>query len=243
MTPTPIDISEEEGIRYLHFGSEWIQGAMRIRRPIDLQLEYTRHMLFGLLLHPAPWPARILLIGLGAGSLTKFCYWRLPQADVTTVEIDAGVWAVARHMFKLPEEDARLHMEIADGVDFLQSSGPQYDYILIDGYDAKARATGLESTSFYTACRTRLSAEGILAANLFGRSRKYTGPFGRLTEVFDGHALALPPCESGNVVAVAGTAASALPDASVLRTRALALKKTTGLDLLDVIKHMKTTAG
>jgi len=51
-----IDISEDDGVRYLHFGSEWIQGAMRIRRPWSLELHYTREMMAGLLLHAAPWP-------------------------------------------------------------------------------------------------------------------------------------------------------------------------------------------
>lgn len=238
MAPTPIDISEEEGIRYLHFGSEWIQGAMRIRRPIDLQLEYTRHMLFGLLLRPSPWPARILLIGLGAGSLTKFCYWRLPLADITTVEIDAGVWSVARHMFKLPEEDRRLHVTIADGIDFIQTPGPQYDYILVDGYDARARAGALESQAFYTACRSRLGQDGILTTNLFGRSRKYTGPLGRLSAAFDSRALALPSCQSGNVVAMAGISPAEIPEQAELRIRAKALKTSTGLDLLDAVKRL-----
>ena len=71
---TPIDISEESGVRYLHFGSEWVQGAMRIRKPDALELDYTREMMAGLLLRDAPWPRRVLLIGLGAGSLTKFIH-------------------------------------------------------------------------------------------------------------------------------------------------------------------------
>ena len=64
-----VDISEEAGVRYLHFGSDWVQGAMRIARPWSLELAYTREMMAGLLLREPPWPKNALLIGLGAGSL------------------------------------------------------------------------------------------------------------------------------------------------------------------------------
>jgi len=247
MADTPIDISEQDGIRYLHFGSEWVQGAMRIRRPVDLVLEYTREMLFGLLLREnfnpeGVWPKKILLIGLGAGSLTKFCYWRLPRSRITTVEIDAGVWAVASQMFKLPENDPRLHVEIADGVEFMAQPGPAYDYIMVDGYDENARVGALDSLPFYQACRARLTEGGILATNLFGRSRKYTAPLQRLHTAFDGNVRALPACESGNVVALAGKAILLDVPTETLMLRAQALKTAIGLDLRPSIKRLQATA-
>ena len=70
-----IDIREEAGVRTLHFGSDWIQGAMRIARPWNLELDYTREMMTSLLLREeSRFPRRVLLIGLGAASLTKFLY-------------------------------------------------------------------------------------------------------------------------------------------------------------------------
>ena len=114
-----IDISEEAGVRYLHFGSAWIQGAMRVARPWSLELDYTREMMAALLLRPPSqhhgWPKKVLLIGLGAASLTKFIYRYLPQSKITVVEIEPRVVAAARHHFRLPDEDARLHIEIGDG--------------------------------------------------------------------------------------------------------------------------------
>ena len=115
--PTPVDISEEAGVRYLHFGSEWIQGAMRIARPWALELDYTREMMASLLLRAEPaWPRSVLLIGLGAASLTKFLYRHRPQAKLTVVEIEPSVVAAAQQFFKLPEDPKRLKIEIADGV-------------------------------------------------------------------------------------------------------------------------------
>ena len=67
---TPVDFSELGGFRYLHFGSEWIQGGMRINRPYSLALEYQQYMLA--LLFFRPEPKNILQLGLGAGGLAKY---------------------------------------------------------------------------------------------------------------------------------------------------------------------------
>ena len=88
-----IDISEEGGVRYLHFGSDWVQGAMRIRKPDALELDYTREMMAGLLLRDGlatdggHWPRKVLIIGLGAASLVRFVHHHLPQAKIRVVEI------------------------------------------------------------------------------------------------------------------------------------------------------------
>lgn len=236
----PIDISEEGGVRYLHFGSEWVQGAMRIKRPIDLELAYTRDMMAGLLMRePDPWPRRILLIGLGAASLTKFCYWRLPQSRITVVEIEPGVVAAARQFFKLPEEDERLSIVLADGVDFIQDNGPLYDYILVDGYDEDARVGALDSLPFYTACCTRLSESGLLAANLFGRTRRYQPSIDRLKTAFDNRALSFPSCDSGNVIAFAARGEAIEVTAAELRDRAAALAKDFNLDLRPTVSKLE----
>jgi spermidine synthase len=246
MSTTPINISEENGIRYLHFGSVWVQGAMRIRRPIDLELEYTREMMFGLLLRDGygastSWPRRVLIIGLGAGSLAKFCYWKLPQTHITAVEIDTGVWSVARQLFKLPEEDKRLEIVIEDGVDFIARPGPGYDYIFVDGYDENAKVGLLESLPFYQACRARLNDKGIVSVNLFGRSRKYAPALSRLSEVFGQHVCALPQCASGNVIALATLGAAIEISLSELHSCATQLKTTTGLDLSSTIDRLAQT--
>lgn len=244
MCPTPIDISEESGVRYLHFGSDWVQGAMRIRRPNDLELAYTREMMAGLLMHhgystDADWPRKVLLIGLGAGSLTKFCYWKLPQARLTVVEIDAAVWAAAQLYFKLPQEDERLHVEIADGVEFVPQAGDHYDYILVDGYDEDAKVGLLDSLPFYQACWARLSERGILAANMFGRSRKYGPALNRLAAAFDNRAVAFPSCDSGNVVAFAARGEAVEVPLRELRQRARSLKAATGLDLRPTVSKLE----
>ena len=95
MAQNSIEVSEEGGVRYLHFGSDWVQGAMRIQRPNALELPYTRDMMAGLLLRAAPWPKNALLIGLGSGSLAKYIYHRLPDTLMTVIEIDPQIKIIA----------------------------------------------------------------------------------------------------------------------------------------------------
>ena len=87
MANNSIEVSEKAGVRYLHFSAEWVQGAMRIQRPNALELAYTREMMAGLLLRDAPWPREVLMVGLGAGSLAKFVYHKLPGTKITVIEI------------------------------------------------------------------------------------------------------------------------------------------------------------
>ena len=240
MAGTSIEISEEAGVRYLHFSSDWVQGAMRIRRPNALELAYTREMMAGLLLRPeAPWPRQVLLIGLGAGSLTKFIYHNLPQTRITVVEISPQVLIAAKQYFKLPDDAERLHVIVGDGAAYMRDSDARFDYILVDGFDKNARAGALDTLPFYQACRERLSADGLLAVNLLGRSRGFQASVGRIKEAFDGRALALPSCDSGNTIAFAAAASPATTSLDELRQRAGLLKKDTGLDLAPTITRLQ----
>lgn len=242
---TPIDISEAAGVRYLHFGSDWIQGAMRIRKPNALELAYTREMMAGLLLRDGlaedagQWPKKVLIIGLGAASLAKFVHHNCPQARVKVVEIAPSVIAAARQFFKLPEQDARFSIHVGCGARYVMENDHYYDYILVDGYDRNARAGALDTLPFYQALHSRLSARGLMAVNLFGRSRGYKASVERVLKAFDGRALAFPSCDSGNVVAF-GAAGEAVERAlSELRERARALKLASGLDLGPTIARLE----
>lgn len=233
-------VSEEAGVRYLHFSSDWIQGAMRIARPFALELEYTREMMAALLLRPDPeWPRHVLLIGLGAASLTKFLHRHRPAARLTVVEIEPAVVATARQHFRLPEEDARLRIVIGDGADHVAASKNRFDLILVDGFDADARTGRLDSLPFYADCRGRLSEDGLLVANLLGKRRGFQASLGRLERAFDGRAAAFPSCDAGNVVAFAAAGNAVDFRLSELRSAARILKKETGLNLLPTVMRLE----
>ena len=163
-----IEVSEDAGVRYLHFGSSWIQGAMRVARPYALELEYTREMMAALLLRPEAegWPRRVLQIGLGAGSITKFLWRQRPESRLTVVEINPAVVGAAYASFRLPNDPDRIHIEVADGVRFVEEDQGEYDLILVDGFDDKARAGKLDAVPFYAACRRRLANDGLMVVNL-----------------------------------------------------------------------------
>lgn len=235
----PIDISEESGVRYLHFGSEWVQGAMRIRKPNALELTYTREMMAGLLFRGAGWPRRVLLIGLGAGSLAKFVHHNLPQVHTTVVEIAPEVHAVAYQYFKLPEEDERLQVVIGDGAEFVANDNSQWDLIAVDGFDRHARAGALATLPFYEACRARLAENGVLAVNLFGQLRGFKTQLKRISDAFGARVLALPESDSGNVVALATHGEPTTLSLAALREQAAQLKATTGLDLATTLKRLE----
>ncbi len=233
-----IDISEEAGVRYLHFGSSWIQGAMRIARPFALELDYTREMMVPLLLHGDDWPRTVLQIGLGAASLTKFLHRHRPQAKITVVEIDPRVEAAARQFFKLPDDPQRISIHHGDGADFVIDSRRRYDLILVDGFDAQARTGRLDTLPFYLDCRERLADDGLLCVNLLSRRKDFRQSVKRLEDAFDGHAIAFPSCDSGNAIALAAIAVSPAPTFEELKIAAQHLKKETGLNLLPTLARL-----
>ena len=237
-----IETSEEAGVRYLHFGSEWVQGAMRIRKPNALELDYTRDMMACLLLkQESAWPQRVLQIGLGAASLTKFFYHYLPLSKIQIVEINPEVVPVARHHFYLPSDPNRVRVEIADGVEYMQRRGRHFDLIMVDGFDADARPGKLDSPGFYESCRNRLTNDGLLAVNLLGRSRGHQASVKRISDAFEKRAVAFPSNDDGNVIAFAANGRAIELPVTDLRKKANAVKDATGLNLLSVVSRLENS--
>jgi spermidine synthase len=235
-----IDIREEAGVRSLHFGSEWIQGSMRIARPWHLELDYTREMMASLLLRgEARFPRKVLLIGLGAASLTKFIYRHCPLAKLTVVEIEPRVVAAARQFFKLPEDPLRVNMVIGDGAEYIVTTDKTFDLILVDGFNDHAHPGNLNTLPFYLACRSKLSAEGIMAVNMLGLCRGVKGGFAHVETAFDNRALMFPSCDSGNTICFAATGNEISISLDDLKDQAVELKERTGLNLLPTISRLE----
>ena len=233
-----IEVSEERGVRYLHFGSELVQGAMRIARPWALELEYTREMMLPLVLREPPWPASVLQIGLGAASITKFLHRHRPQARVTVVEIDPRVIDTAREFFKLPEESQHLRIVVGDGHEFVASHGGRFDFIVVDGFDERGRTGSLDTPAFYAACNARLTRRGVMSVNLLTRRRGVAVSEARMRAVFESNVVILPPPEAGNTVAIVGKEAPIEEPVGDLRERVAALRAETGLNLLPTLSRL-----
>lgn len=191
-----VTLSESDGVRYLHFGTEWVQGAMRLARPFALELEYQQQMMAPLLF--VPEPAHVIQLGLGAAALAKYCYRHLPKTRVTAVEISREVIDTARHWFQLPPDDDRLEVVADDARDYVSHPGRRgsADWLQVDLYDAQARGPVYDDGAFYTACRRALAEPGVAVFNLFGR--RFDPSFEAIATAFDDRALVLPEADAGN---------------------------------------------
>ena len=194
-------VSEKYGVRSLHIGSDTVQSAMRIAKPNELELSYTRSMMAFLLFNDRP--NRILMIGLGGGSLAKFVYHRMPWVTTEVVEVNPRVVAIARQCFHVPENDTRLDVIVENGAEYVAQLHPAADVIAVDGYDAESQVEELSSKGFYAACHARLNAGGILVVNLWGSDRTFHETLLRIEGAFPAGTLCLPAEKPGNIIVFA----------------------------------------
>lgn len=193
-----IEVRERAGVRTLHLNSDTVQSAMRIDRPDALELSYTRAMM-AFLLFRAP-PSRLVLIGLGGGSLAKFIYRLMPETRTTAVEIDAEIIDVARVYFGLPAQAGRLRTVVADGAEFVEAQIATVDSLLVDAYDGDSLAASFASESFFRAARRALAVGGVFAINLWSNDRTFDRNLRWIEHAFDGACVCLPAERPGNVV-------------------------------------------
>ena len=129
----PFVLETKRGIS-LHFDHFAIQSSMSRGSPDELVLGYTRTMMGFLLLQPQP--EHICMIGLGGGSLAKYCYRHLPESTITAIEISAEVIAL-RDDFRIPPDDGRFKVICADGAEYMRDAAVATDVILLDAFGAR----------------------------------------------------------------------------------------------------------
>ncbi|QUN31552.1 spermidine synthase [Cupriavidus sp. KK10] len=244
MTPrfAPVTFSEMEGVRYLHFGTEWVQGAMRLRKPDAIELEYAQQMMAWLLfLSPSVEEFHVVQLGLGAAALTKFCHRQFSQARVTAVELNPAVIIAGRSMFGLREDDARLTVREQDAWDYVMDGthASAIDVLQVDLYDATARGPVLDTTAFYRACRRTLKAPGVMTINLFGDHDSFPKNIERICDAFDNRVLVFPEVHDGNIIAMAFNGPDIDVSWEALEGRAEVVEKTTGLPARDWVQKLR----
>ncbi len=199
-TPACPFIHEDQDSRSLYFNSDGVQSKMLCQRPFDLTLPYTKTMM-GFLLTNAH-PAHILMIGLGGGSMAKFCYQHLPHTRITVVEINPQVIAL-RQQFLVPDDDERFNVVCADGAHFVRDTALVFDVVLVDGFDAQGLAVELCSTCFYENCRRIMTPCGVLAANLDNVHTAHPLFIDRIDQTFQGNWVTIDVLERSNCIAFA----------------------------------------
>jgi spermidine synthase len=231
-----VEISEQDGVRFLHLGNDTVQSAMRLADPNALELSYTRSML-GFLLF-APLPGKALMLGLGGGSLARFLYHRTAVPRVTAVEINSQVIAAARSFFQLPDDDGRFQVIHADAAEYIQEQ-PGWDVILLDGFDSGCQVEALATQDFYDHCARALSQNGILSVNLWGSDPQFDVYLKRIEIAFEGRIVCLPAERRGNVI-VFGFAGVVQPTQwDALRNRAARLEADFGLEFSDFVDALR----
>ncbi|WP_431258754.1 spermidine synthase [Roseateles chitinivorans] len=216
-------LSEFDGVRFLHLDSIWVQGAMRLKKPEKLELEYVQRMMAWMLWRDVRemTQGQAVQLGLGAGALTRFCRKQL-KMKTTAVEINPTVINANRHWFHLPDDDERLRVVNEDAGAWVADAANwgNAQVLNVDLYDHEAAAPVLDDEAFYADCHHVLADGGLMTVNLFGRSASFTRSASRIAKVFGSDQVwHLTPTREGNTIVVAGRGV-AVPEREVLEQRA-----------------------
>ena len=233
----PATITEFQGVRSLHLGTSWVQGAMRVARPDAIELEYVQMMMMWMLF--VQQPRRIVQLGLGSAALTKFCYQKFPDARVTAAELNPNVIEICHAYFGLPPNDARLDVREMDALDFVMDPANHgtVDVLQVDLYDEEARGPVLDTPEFYRACADCLADGGIMTANVFGELINYDKNLQAMEQAFDA-VVWLPEVHDANIVVIAFKQSPQL-DFSVLYERAAEIKRRYNLPAKNWVNGLK----
>jgi spermidine synthase len=208
--------------RNLYFSVDAVQSSMRLDDTNALVSAYTRKMMAFLLFIPAP--LHVLMIGLGGGSLAKFCYRHLPSTRISVVEINRDVIAL-REAFRIPADDRRFEIINEDGATFLAKGRVRPDIILVDAFDARGVAPSLASSDFYRRASRCMPPDGVLVMNFSGEKTRYAAHMRGLRSAFPESIRLVPVDGDDNVLLFAsrGRQVVELPDFLSNRARYLEL--------------------
>ncbi len=233
--PKPFVIDDGKS-RFLYFNVRLMQSEMSLKAPHVLAIRYTQKMMAFLLFQPRP--KRIVLIGLGGGSLIKFCYYRLPGTQLTAVELDPEVIAF-RDTFLVPPDDARLQVLQADGAEYLENTEKGIDVLLVDAFDKTGFAPSLANREFFENAYAKLSGNGVLVINLAGEKETYAGLIGEAMHVFDDQVIVISVPDDGNHVLYAFKEHYFEPRWRWLHNYAKELRAKFGLDFPAFVQKME----
>jgi len=224
-------VADDGDARTLYFSLIYVQSCMRIKAPDALELTYTRKMMAFLLFHTNP--RSLLLLGLGGGSLAKFCHRHLPLAKIAAVEISPQVIAF-RELFCVPPDDARFRVIEADAAQYLAEHGKEsrerHDVILIDAFDRHGLASSISTPEFYADVRAALQPRGVLVCNLAGQREERAAHLELMMTAFGDNLLVLPVEDDGNEIVFAFHDAAFQPRWRWINSQAQAMRSRYGLD-------------
>lgn len=229
-----IRVVEEDGFRYLEFGSEVEQSCVLTENSLWLKYDYTRAMLLASLCHEHPETA--LFLGLGAGSLTEVCLATLPLEDVEVLELRAALPRIAMDYLGMTD-DPRLTIRIGDALELIDSAETA-DLIYLDMYTDNGPSAGHLAWKFLEKCQDKLNPGGWLIINqwatLDGR------PLGAalFRGLFYRHYWEIPVKE-GNVILLVPYSFEQYPSLELLHRQAARVAQILGYDISYLIENMR----
>lgn len=163
----------------------------------DLPVVYTRYMTASLIY--AKNIHSVLEIGFGGGRTSWYLHRFLPDASVTSVELDPTVAQLAHKYFGIRDEP-NFHLVNRDGRLFLQESKDKYDIILIDAYRGPFVPFHLLTKEFYQLVKDHLAEGGVVAQNVEPTTMLFDSAVKTIHAVFPQEDFYLA---EGNVVTIA----------------------------------------
>jgi len=224
-----IRVEEDDEARYMYF-DQTLQSAMNLKDPTALRLIYSRYTSLGFAFQPDA--KKMLIIGLGGGSIAKKIQKEFPSLEIDAVEIDPEVIQIAKSHFNVREnKNLRLHAQ--DGRQFLTRTQNRYDIILLDAYYKDTMPFHLATKEFFELAHRKLTPNGILVANLISA---ITGPSGKIARAF--------VKTQRQVFAQTYIFAARRPDnvsiETVQNVIIIANKNQTRIDIKDIVKRAST---
>ncbi len=212
----------------LHFDDLSVHTLMSIKDPYKLCLTYTQAMMGFKLFKPCP--EHILVVGLGGGSLSKYCYRRFPQARISSVEISDDIISL-RKTFHIPDDDDRFRVLRVDAADYLATTHDRPDVILLDGYSREGLPASLSSRAFYDLCHARLADDGLLVVNLHGTDARFEPVLISLLDAFAFNCLIGKADRSLNHIVIAHKGDRTLKEGIQTDIRRLMTKSARGVTI------------
>jgi len=237
----PVQVTDEDGVRSLRFGTSERQSCVDLRRPWELQLAYTRWMATALLLHPRP--KSFLVIGLGGGALPHFLLHHHPGARIDIVEKERLVIDLAHRVFHLPSQREGLRIIHQDALSFLRSASPSdYHVAFLDIFGPGCMAPALADPALYRQLVACLHPEGVMAVNLWSGDRPlYEAAVRAAWEGCAGRLLRMEVSRRSNVILLGF--AGEIPRTRIRQARKASIEaqQRYGIDFSPFFKRLRRT--
>ncbi len=235
-----VTFSEIQGVRYLHLGTPWVQGAMRIKKPFAIELEYAQQMMAWLLFLDAS-NTKTLQLGLGTGALTQFTNRINDTIQTVSVELNPGIIVAAQTMFSLDVLSPRMKVIQNNALHYVQdtSNHLQFDSMQVDIFNGEASGPALSSLSFYQGCFDTLKDVGVMTVNLFSRHASFKTNINHICDVFENRVLLFNEVHDCNVVVIAFKGPHLKISWDDLEKRSQYVRKELGLPTKKWVKHLK----